>query len=173
MKDRIMNTEKLIALVKAQQTDAAYIKKCIKRIKAAEKAVPAKYIRADLTFTRARATCNLWTKQGYYKGYAGGYGYDRASAALSEAAKKSPEIDRLLFDTIEGHEDAYKNILGYGCGYGPLPYLEGGVGLSCLFRIFNRCGLVGKHIANDKTDTLILMTPDEWKDDFAYQIRSI
>lgn len=86
--------------------------------------------------------------------------------------KKSPEIDRLLFDTIEGHEDSYKNILGYGCGYGPLPYLEGGVGLTCLFRIFNRCGLVGKHLANDKTDTLILMTPDEWKDDFAYQIRS-
>lgn len=84
-----MNAEKLIALAKAQ-TDAAYIKDCLKRIEAAEKAEPASYVRADLTFTRARATCNLWTKHGYHKGYAGGYGYDRGSAALSEAAKKEP-----------------------------------------------------------------------------------
>lgn len=168
-----MNTEKLKAILAKSDYDKAYKSDCLKRIEAAEKAEPASYVRADLTFTRARATCNLWTKHGYHKGYAGGYGYDRASAALAEAAKKSPEIDRLLFDTIEGHEDSYKNILGYGCGYGPLPYLEGGVGLTCLFRIFNRCGLVGKHLANAKSDTLILMTPDEWKDDFAYQIRSI
>lgn len=169
-----MNTEKLIALVRAQEnfTGAVFAKSAIKRIEAAEKVAPATYIHAEISYTKAKAKCELWTSSDYEKGFAAGYGYDRASAALAEAARKCPSIDRLLFDAIEGKEEDYKNFLGYGCGYGPLPSLMGAVGLTCLFRIFNRCGLVGSHTSTEKTDSLTLMTPEKWQEKFAIQLKS-
>lgn len=174
MKDRIMNTEKLISLVKAQEnfTGAVFAKASIKRIEAAEKVAPATYIYAEITYAKSRVKCELWTSSEHEKGTAGGYGYDRASAAFAEAARKCPSIDRLLFDAIEGHEEKFKDFLGYGCGYGPLPSLMGGVGLSCQFRIFNRCGLVGNHASAEKTSTLTLMTPEMWQEKFALQLKS-
>lgn len=169
-----MNAKKLIELVKAQEsfTGAVYAKGAIKRIEAAEKVAPVSYIYVEIAYSKARAKCEIWTSSEYEKGFAGGYGYDRASAALAEAARKCPSIDRLLFDAIEGHEEAFKDFLGYGCGNGPLPSLMGGVGLSCLFRLFNRCGLVGNHSSTEKTDTLTLMTPEKWQEKFAIQLKS-
>ena len=169
-----MNTEKLIALVKAREeyTGKTYARAAIKRIKAAEKVEPASYIHAEITYTKAKAKCDLLTSSDFGKGFAGGYGYDRFSTALAEAARKCPSIDRLLFDAIEGHEENFEEFLGYGCGNGPLPSLMGGVGLTCLFRIFNRCGLVGSHTATGNTDTLTLMLPKAWQEKFALQLKS-
>lgn len=168
-----MNTEKLKALVLAKTNDygKVYIKECIQRIEAAEKAEPLSCLRADIAYTKSRATCDLWAPS-LESASASGYGYDRGSAAFAKAAKGNPAIDRLLFDCIEGHEDAYKNVLGYGSGYGPLPYLEAGVGLDCQFRILNRCGLVGKIMPVKGADIIILMTPEMWQQDFAIQLKT-
>lgn len=169
-----MNSEKLISLVKAKADyyGQVYTDKCISRIEAAKKVAPASHIYVEIGYSKVRAKCELWTSSDHEKGFAGGYGYDRGSAALAEAARKCPSIDRLLFDAIEGHEEDFKDFLGYGCGNGPLPSLMGGVGLSCLFRLFNRCGLVGDRSSTEKTDTLILMSPEKWQEKFAIQLRA-
>ncbi len=168
-----MNTEKLISLVKAKSEDygQVYTDECLKRIEAAEKASPLERMRADIHFTKSRTTCELWASS-LETASATGYGYDRGSTALAKAAKGNPAIDRLLFDAIEGREEDFKSVLGYGSGHGPLPYLEAGVGLDCHFRIFNRCGLVGKIMSVKGADIIILMTPEAWQQDFAIQLKT-
>lgn len=173
MKDRIMNTEKLISLVKAKADyyGQVYTDECLKRIEAAEKADPINRMRADIHFTKSRTTCDLWASS-LETASATGYGYDRGSTALAKAAKGNPAIDRLLFDAIEGNEEDFTSVLGYGSGHGILPCLEAGVGLDCHFRILNRCGLVGKIMSVKGADIIILMTPEAWQQDFAIQLKT-
>ena len=166
-----MNVKKLKELVLASDDDKAYKDACLKRIEAAEKVEPLSRLRADIHFTKAKTTCDLWASS-LVSASATGYGYDRGSTALAKAAKDNPAIDRLLFDAIEGNEENFASVLGYGSGYGPLPYLKAGVGLDCLFRIFNRCGLVGKIMSVKGADIIILMTPEMWQQDFAIQLKT-
>lgn len=168
-----MNAEKLISLVKAKAEcyGQVYADECLKRIEAAKKASPLERMRADIHFTKAKTVCELWASS-LETASATGYGYDRGSTALAKAAKGNPAIDRLLFDAIEGNEENFTSILGYGSGHGPLPYLEAGVGLDCHFRILNRCGLVGKIMSVKGADIIILMTPEAWQQDFAIQLKT-
>lgn len=168
-----MNAKKLkeLVLAKADYYGQVYTDECLKRIEAAEKASPLECMRADIHFTKAKTVCELWASS-LETADATGYGYDRSSAALAKAAKGNPAIDRLLFDAIEGNEEDFTSILGYGSGHGPLPYLEAGVGLDCHFRILNRCGLVGKIMSVKGANIIILMTPEMWQRDFAIQLKT-
>lgn len=71
-------------------------------------------------------------------GRASGCGYDKESAAVAQALNKSIIIKYLLIQNLKMYQlsslkEAAKNHkLGYGSGYGILPYFEGGVGQSCL-----------------------------------------
>lgn len=78
------------------------------------------------------------------EGRASGCGYDKESAAIAEALNKNNDIIKLLY-TFKNKKMTLKktnnhDILGYGSGYGVLPYFEGGVGVPSLLNIFKKLG---------------------------------
>ena len=109
----------------------------------------------------AKATVNGWNS---YSQRAGGCGYDKLSAAVGGALSASPSVLKALYQAAEdalaaGKCFAYLNsncvtwrdVLGYGSGYSVLPYLEGGVGVSCYETIFANCGYKFRRVASGKT----------------------
>ena len=80
--------------------------------------------------------------------YTGGWGYDKLSTALAEVLNQYQPLMKLMYEyidnkmfeegslTINNHE-----VLGYGSGYGILPYFESGVGVSSFYKIFDNLGL--------------------------------
>lgn len=100
-------------------------------------------------------TATARTDDGTFSGYASGCGYDKESAAVSEALNKSPAVMRVLYQAAEQamkNGESFKtlssgcvswgDVLGYGSGYAILPYFEGGVGVSCFWSILQKCGFV-------------------------------
>ncbi len=76
------------------------------------------------------------------EGKASGCGYDKESTAIAEALNKNNDILKVLY-IAKNKKMTLKNtnnhdILGYGSGYGVLPYFEGGVGVSSLLNIFRK-----------------------------------
>ena len=80
--------------------------------------------------------------------YTGGWGYDKLSTAISEVLNQYNPLIKLMYKyidnkmwdegslTINNHK-----VLGYGSGYGILPYFEYGVGVSSFYKIFDNLGL--------------------------------
>ena len=80
--------------------------------------------------------------------YTGGWGYDKLSTAIAEVLNQYQPLTKLMYEyidnkmweegslTINNHK-----VLGYGSGYGILPYFESGVGVSSFYRIFDNLGL--------------------------------
>lgn len=104
------------------------------------------------------------TNTGTFSGTASGCGYDKESAAIAEALNQCDSVLKTLYTLKEnglraGLSDKSKTavcgrsngeICGYGAGYGAIPYFEGGVGSSCFWSIFKKCGFSvtchhGKH----------------------------
>lgn len=90
------------------------------------------------------------------EGSASGCGYDKESAAIAEALNKNNDILKLLYIAKNKKMTAKKtnnhDILGYGSGYGVLPYFEGGVGVSSLLYIFKKLGYTITEHHTDKSD---------------------
>lgn len=94
------------------------------------------------------------TNTGVYDGKASGCGYDKESAAIAEALNQCDSVLKALYTLKEnglraGLSDrdsgaccgrSNGSICGYGAGYGAIPYFEGGVGVSCFWSIFKKCG---------------------------------
>lgn len=94
------------------------------------------------------------TNAGTFTGTASGCGYDKESAAIAEALNQCDSVLQLLYTYKEnalaaGESDESKtascghsngSIIGYGAGYGAIPYFEGGVGSSCFWSILKKCG---------------------------------
>lgn len=92
------------------------------------------------------------------EGKAGGYGYDKESAAAADAMNKDFAILKALYTIkekalAEGKTDESKTactgrdnreIIGYGAGYAATPYFEGGVGINCFFAILRKAGFETK-----------------------------
>ena len=88
------------------------------------------------------------------EGHASGCGYDKESAAVASALNKNPAALRVLYELGEkalmnGKSPNSKtactgynwcDCVGYGSGYGVLPYFEGGVGVNCFWHIFEKAG---------------------------------
>ena len=80
--------------------------------------------------------------------YTGGWGYDKLSTAIAEVLNQYQPLMKAMYEyiddkmfeegslTINNHE-----VLGYGAGYGILPYFESGVGVSSFYKIFDNLGL--------------------------------
>lgn len=87
-----------------------------------------------------------------YTGTASGCGYDKRSAAVADALNKCPAVMKALYSAKEAalangwkpsnESGSNASCIEYGAGYGALPYLEGGVGMSSLESVFNKCGLL-------------------------------
>lgn len=90
-------------------------------------------------------------------GRASGYGYDKQSAAISESLNKIPAVLKVLYlaeekrlTGRESRKQARRDFIGYGAGYGVLPYFEGGCGVSVYHKIFKSCGYVFKCVGSGK-----------------------
>lgn len=90
------------------------------------------------------------------EGRASGCGYDKESAAIAQALNKNNDILKLLYIAKNKKMTAKKtnshDLLGYGSGYGVLPYFEGGVGASSLLNIFRKLGYSISEHHTDKSD---------------------
>lgn len=80
-----------------------------------------------------------------YTGTASGCGYDKESTAIAEVLNLCPGTLKILYDVKEealaGNEGiSNENAIGYGAGYGVLPYYEGGVGVNTLVAILEKGG---------------------------------
>lgn len=93
---------------------------------------------------------------GAKEGRASGCGYDKESAAIAEALNKNNDILKLLYTfknkKMTANKTNSRDLLGYGSGYGVLPYFEGGVGASSLMNIFKKLGYNVQEYHTDKND---------------------
>ena len=85
-------------------------------------------------------------------GSIGGCGYDKQSTAVSRVLNQVPQLIKKLYELKENNVDVKNHdLFGYGSGYGVLPSFEGGVGVSCYYKIFDSIGYEFKTISNGKT----------------------
>lgn len=80
-----------------------------------------------------------------YRSTASGCGYDKESTAIAEVLNICPGTLKILYDVKEaalaGDGDiSNENAIGYGAGYGALPYYEQGVGVNTLVAILEKGG---------------------------------
>lgn len=98
-------------------------------------------------------------KYNYYErseGYASGCGYDKLSSAIASALNDSNGALKLLYTAEEkrlrkvknGLTTSRRDFIGYGSGYGSMPYFEGGVGFGCQASIFENLGFKAKTISD-------------------------
>lgn len=100
-------------------------------------------------------------KSGYVvSGSIGGCGYDKGSTAVAKCLNQINEVLKPLYakkdKAIKGltkpdHNTIHRDIFGYGSGYGILPSIEGGVGVSCYPEIFSSIGYKFSTQASGKT----------------------
>lgn len=102
---------------------------------------------------------------GCYDGSASGCGYDKRTAAIATALNKSAAALKILYEAeekrlkgIKTRKQARRDVLGYGTGYGVLPYFEGGVGISAYYTICENCGYKMTDTASSKTFDGYLIT---------------
>lgn len=84
--------------------------------------------------------CSNYVKSGSI----GGCGYDKGSTAVAECLNQINEVLKPLFakkdKAMKIDKRDNRDLLGYGSGYGILPRIEGGVGVSCYPAIFAAIG---------------------------------
>lgn len=94
------------------------------------------------------------TNFGTFYGKASGCGYDKESAAVAQAFNQNLSIMKILCTLKEKALERgildNRTGLGYGSGYGVIPYFEGGVGVGCFWSILKQADFevsttYGKH----------------------------
>lgn len=91
-----------------------------------------------------------------YEGSASGCGYDKLSAGVGNALNQCRPLRRMMAQYKKDHDEGDHNnhkILGYGSGYGSIPYLEGGVGITCHIRILENLGFKCESHGTKHTDS--------------------
>lgn len=147
---KTLSAEKQAAF--AEKKKAREIQKKFAELDRIAQADDLQYFEVVITFKRSRtwgwnphaeAIVNCQYK---YIGKASGCGYDKKSTACAEALNQSDSVLKALYQVKNANpEKRNHDCLGYGSGYGILPYLEGGVGLDSFAIIFTDLGYIVKH----------------------------
>lgn len=92
-----------------------------------------------------------------------GCGYDKGSTAVANCLNQINEVLKPLYllknEAIASNVELKNNdLLGYGSGYSILPRIEGGVGVSCYPRIFEKIGYNFSTQASGKTFDVYTIT---------------
>jgi hypothetical protein len=96
-----------------------------------------------------------------------GCGYDKLSTAVANVLNQFNEVLKPMYvkkNALINHTQLTEagrgnhKIFGYGSGYGILPYLEGGVGVSCYPRIFESIGYKFESVASGKSFDVFQIT---------------
>lgn len=139
-----------IASKKIVKTNKKEQENKLKHIADVEKAKDINYITIMVEWKSNRTwganpSAIVRTSEGTTTGTASGCGYDKESAAIAEAFNKNKSILKLIYERKEqALKDNYNisshEAIGYGSGYGAVPYYEGGVGTSCFESILKDLG---------------------------------
>jgi len=101
------------------------------------------------------AEAKIETTKGYFyyvSGSIGGCGYDKGSKAVANVLNQCDALKNMLYAVKESQPNIdNRDLFSYGAGYGILPSIEGGVGVSCYDRIFNKIGFNFKSVASGKS----------------------
>lgn len=94
-----------------------------------------------------------------------GCGYDKGSTAVAQCLNQINEVLKPLYSKkdkahkpAQNENEANRALFGYGSGYGILPSIEGGVGVSCYPRIFEAIGYKFTTQASGKTFDVYTIT---------------
>lgn len=88
----------------------------------------------------------------YESGSIGGCGYDKGSTAVANVMNQSNGFLKALYLHAEKNQGVpLRELFGYGSGYGILPRIEGGVGVSCYPAICAAVGLKFETSASGKS----------------------
>jgi len=117
--------------------------------------VSVEWIKSRMWGNNPKADARVCDKQygyNYESERVSGCGYDKESTAISQAINQSNEFLKAMYLHKEKHPKAdNRELFGYGSGYGILPRLEGGVGVSCYPKIFETIGYKWSNTASGKT----------------------
>lgn len=92
-------------------------------------------------------------------GSIGGCGYDKLSTAVAQCLNQiNPLLKALYLFKNKNIAADNRELLGYGSGYGILPSFEGGVGVSCYPKIFDKIGFKFERTASGKTFDVFTIT---------------
>lgn len=81
-----------------------------------------------------------------------GCGYDKESTAIANALNQLIPLKKAMYAVKDKDvKKTNQEVLGYGSGYGVLPYFEGGVGIQRHCNIFERLGYTFRTVASGKT----------------------
>lgn len=146
-----------LAVARMEKQEEKELAGWIAKLDKAASAPILEYAEISVEWTRSRTWGNcprvkVWTNNGDYSGYASGCGYDKESTAIADALNGAPEFLKALYTAKEKRPSLEgSKALGYGAGYSLIPYLEGGVGVSCFRRIFETIGYTWECTASGKT----------------------
>lgn len=94
-----------------------------------------------------------------------GCGYDKGSTAVAQCLNQINEVLKPLYSKkdkaykpAQNENETNRALFGYGSGYGILPSIEGGVGVSCYPRIFEAIGYKFNTVASGKTFDVYTIT---------------
>lgn len=147
LKDGVITKEQAIEIAtkKLIKEDNKRLENKLKHIEEVKKAEDVENIRISVEWRKNRTWgnnpfCECWAR-GYTTGSASGCGYDKESAAIASALNENNGILKLVYNAYEkklqeNYNTTPHEALGYGLGYGALPYFEGGVGASCFVGFF-------------------------------------
>jgi len=128
--------------------------------------ISVEWAKGSMGAAQAKATIQVSYKGSQYDRFesekTGGYGYDKESTATGNALNQCNALLKLLYDLKELSPDTdNRELLGYGSGYGVLPYFEGGVGFSCHRSILEKLGFVFNQAGSGKTFDVYTFTAKE------------
>ncbi len=142
----------------------------LEKIKTIERAGSFKSIVINVEWTKSRMWCSnpsaevLVNKadgqcEFYNSGSISGCGYDKESTAIAQGLNQSNQVLKMLFAKKDKNiKISNHDLFGYGSGYGVLPNIEGGVGVSCYPRIFEKIGYNFATISSGQLFTVYQIT---------------
>ena len=168
-----LKTAKNSAIKRIENDFEKRLKRKIEKIDRAENAREFFSIDISVEWKKSRtkgnptATVRAWTSPHSIEtgsGSAGGWGYDKESAAIADALNSCPSIMSALYEVAEqigARKEEYREKIGYGSGYDVVPYFEGGVGVSCYYQIFESMGYTMRHTASGSTFDVYTVSKNE------------
>jgi len=104
-------------------------------------------------------TARARDNKGHKSGIISGCGYDKLSTAVAQVLNQNKQILKELYKIKNKKENINKrnrDILGYGSGYGILPYFEGGVGIGSLKGVLENAGFKVEHYSTKMSDIITI-----------------
>lgn len=137
------------AIKRYEKSHEKEVAQALEKIAAIENSINIDFISISVEWHKSSVwgynpSVEVRTNNGIFYGSASGCGYDKESSAIATALNSDYSCKKILYlmknKGMTKDKQESRNILGYGSGYGVLPYFEGGVGFGCFESILKKAG---------------------------------